>query len=263
VVGWLCRSLAAPRRPQAAASRTRAGHREQEAQREQVEQLEARLAEAVAGAKALQEELVQAREAAEAEASASRRREQEQHGKRAALEAEVARLGAELEARRAQTALPLPPDTVSSPLTRGRLEVAEPQAEAPPPAQVEVPEPQADAPPPAQVEVAQPQASTLPTPPEVADPEAGVPPSGLVAPQGAADDLKRISGVGQGIERALNENGIFHFRQIAALTPPNLVWLDHHLRLKGRIAREDWIGQAKALAAEGEVEEPGPLARQT
>ncbi len=237
VVGWLCRSLAAPRRPRVVASRARAGHREEQA-REQRDRLEARLAEAADGSKALQEELAQARQAAEAESLTALQREQELGSRLEAREAEVARLSAELEARRAQTAMPLPPHTVSSPLTPGPLEVAEPEAGSPPPGRL-----------------------------EVAEPEAGAPPPGLVAPQGAADDLRRISGVGQGIERALNENGIFHYRQIAALTPPNLVWLDHHLRLKGRIEREDWIGQAKALlaadeVAEGEVVDPGPLARQ-
>ena len=84
-----------------------------------------------------------------------------------------------------------------------------------------------------------------------------------MAPQGAADDLKRINGVGPGIERALNENGIFHYRQIALLTPQNLVWLDHHLRLKGRIEREDWIGQAKALPSEAIWPSPASRGRRS
>jgi predicted flap endonuclease-1-like 5' DNA nuclease len=254
VVGWLCRSLAAPRRPRVVASRTRADHREEEARREQVDQLEARLAEAADGSKALQQELAQARQVVEAESLAARQREHELGSRLEAREAEVARLSAELETRRAQTAMPLPPHTVSSPLTPGPLEVDEPEAgTAPPPGQLEVAEIEAGAPPPGR--------------PEVAEPAAGAPPPGLVAPQGAADDLRRINGLGQSIERALNENGIFHYRQIAVLTPANLVWLDRHLRLKGRIEREDWIGQAKALLAadevtEGGVAEPSPLARQ-
>ena len=48
--------------------------------------------------------------------------------------------------------------------------------------------------------------------------------------------------------------GIFHFRQIAAFTPDNVAWINRHLRFKGRIEREHWIEQARALAA-GETPE--------
>jgi predicted flap endonuclease-1-like 5' DNA nuclease len=83
-----------------------------------------------------------------------------------------------------------------------------------------------------------------------ADPhaDAGAPPEQLAGPQGAADDLKLISGIGPSIERMLNGLGIYHFRQIAAFTPANVAWVDRHLRFKGRIEREDWVGQAKTLA---------------
>jgi predicted flap endonuclease-1-like 5' DNA nuclease len=80
------------------------------------------------------------------------------------------------------------------------------------------------------------------------DGEAGVPPEQLTAPHGRADDLKRISGIGPSIEKMLNGLGIYHFRQIAAFTPENVAWVDRRLRFRGRIAREDWIGQAKALS---------------
>ena len=79
------------------------------------------------------------------------------------------------------------------------------------------------------------------------------PPKGLPAPDGEPDDLKRISGIGPGIERTLHELGVYHFRQIAAFTPENVAWVNRRLRFKGRIEREDWIGQARALAAGGET----------
>ena len=78
-------------------------------------------------------------------------------------------------------------------------------------------------------------------------------PTGLPGPEGEPDDLKRISGIGPGIERTLHELGIFHFQQIAAFTPGNVAWINRHLRFKGRIEREDWIGQARTLAAGGET----------
>lgn len=77
---------------------------------------------------------------------------------------------------------------------------------------------------------------------------AGVPPEQLTAPRGTADDLKLISGIGPSIEKMLNGLGIYHFRQIAAFTPENVAWVDRRLRFRGRIAREDWIGQARALS---------------
>jgi predicted flap endonuclease-1-like 5' DNA nuclease len=84
-------------------------------------------------------------------------------------------------------------------------------------------------------------------PPPV-EPVRGMPPPPLPGPEGEPDDLKRISGIGPGIERTLHELGIYHFRQIAELTPDNVAWIDQRLRFRGRIEREDWIGQAKRLA---------------
>jgi predicted flap endonuclease-1-like 5' DNA nuclease len=76
------------------------------------------------------------------------------------------------------------------------------------------------------------------------------PPPSLTRPEGEPDDLKRISGIGPGIEKTLHELGIFHYRQIAAFTPENVAWINQRLRFRGRIERENWIGQARRLAAE-------------
>ncbi|NKX44337.1 NADH-quinone oxidoreductase subunit NuoE [Roseicyclus persicicus] len=65
------------------------------------------------------------------------------------------------------------------------------------------------------------------------------------------DDLKRISGVGPKLEALLNELGFWHFDQIAAWTPAEVAWVDARLKFKGRIARDGWIDQARAFAAEG------------
>jgi predicted flap endonuclease-1-like 5' DNA nuclease len=85
--------------------------------------------------------------------------------------------------------------------------------------------------------------------PPPAEPVRGTPPPPLPAPEGEPDDLKRISGIGPGIEKTLHALGIYHFRQIAQLTPDNVAWIDQRLRFRGRIQREDWIGQAKRLAS--------------
>ena len=69
-----------------------------------------------------------------------------------------------------------------------------------------------------------------------------------------ADDLKRISGIGPKNEDQLNALGIATFEQIAAWTPDNVKWVEGYLSFRGRITREDWIGQAKTLAAGKETE---------
>jgi small subunit ribosomal protein S2 len=70
----------------------------------------------------------------------------------------------------------------------------------------------------------------------------------LVGPRGAPDDLKRLHGLGPEIEKKMNDAGIFHFWQVAAMSPQDAKELDHELKLSGRIEREHWIEQAKGLA---------------
>ncbi|MBF9046276.1 NADH-quinone oxidoreductase subunit NuoE [Rhodobacterales bacterium LSUCC0031] len=74
-------------------------------------------------------------------------------------------------------------------------------------------------------------------------------PTRLSAPRdGVADDLKKITGIGPKLEALLNEMGFWHFDQIAAWTQAEIAWVDARLKFKGRIDRDDWIGQAKARA---------------
>ncbi|KQT82752.1 NADH-quinone oxidoreductase subunit NuoE [Aurantimonas sp. Leaf443] len=75
-------------------------------------------------------------------------------------------------------------------------------------------------------------------------------PEGLLdAPDGPADDLKQIAGIGPVIEAKLNELGVYHLRQIAAWREAELLWIDNHLNFRGRALREKWIDQAKTLSA--------------
>ena len=66
--------------------------------------------------------------------------------------------------------------------------------------------------------------------------------------RGKADDLKLISGVGPKLEGVLNGLGVWHFDQIAAWNKAEIDWVDDYLKFKGRIERDQWIKQAKALA---------------
>ncbi|WP_442921327.1 ATP-binding cassette domain-containing protein [Mesorhizobium sp. ISC15] len=77
----------------------------------------------------------------------------------------------------------------------------------------------------------------------------------LTAPRGGkADNLTRIKGIGTVNEKKLNQHGIFHFDQIAAWKKADVVAVEAYLAFDGRIAREDWVGQAKLLAAGKETE---------
>lgn len=80
---------------------------------------------------------------------------------------------------------------------------------------------------------------------------AGTRPGNLLdaARAGGADDLKKISGVGPKLEGLLNANGVFHYDQIAAWSADEIAYMDDKLSFKGRIERDGWIGQARALAA--------------
>lgn len=74
-------------------------------------------------------------------------------------------------------------------------------------------------------------------------------PETLAAPRGGEkDDLKNIKGIGPKIEGILNGMGIYHFDQVASWGRKEVKWIDAELSFKGRIDREKWIAQAKALA---------------
>jgi len=78
-------------------------------------------------------------------------------------------------------------------------------------------------------------------------------PTGIAKPA-QPDDLKKISGVGPKIEGTLHSLGIYTFAQVAAWKKAEREWVDGYLNFKGRIDREDWLKQAKALAKGGEAE---------
>ena len=105
----------------------------------------------------------------------------------------------------------------------------------------------------------EPAAEILPTGQEAA-PEAAVVPVEsyeaptetfeiLSAPRGAPDDFAKIQGVGPQIVKKLNDGGIFHYWQIASMTADDATKVDADLKLGGRIARDGWVNQARALLA--------------
>ncbi len=80
----------------------------------------------------------------------------------------------------------------------------------------------------------------------------GTKPHGLTSPRhGQPDELELIRGIGPQNEARLHALGVWHFDQIAAWTPKEAQWVGGYLAFPGRIEREDWVGQAKVLAAGG------------
>lgn len=79
--------------------------------------------------------------------------------------------------------------------------------------------------------------------------EAAVQPIHAV-PAGPADELTRMKGVGPKVAAMLNGLGITRFDQIAAWSDDDLARVDAQLgTFKGRAMRDQWVEQARLLAA--------------
>ena len=67
-------------------------------------------------------------------------------------------------------------------------------------------------------------------------------------PSREVDDLKQIIGIGKVFEGALNELGVYSFRQLANFGIADIARVNTKLKeFKGRMEQDDWIGQAKEL----------------
>lgn len=64
----------------------------------------------------------------------------------------------------------------------------------------------------------------------------------------AANNLKRIRGIGRAVEKRLNGMGITTISGLAALAPDQIKSIEERLGFPGRVEREAWISQAKALS---------------
>jgi predicted flap endonuclease-1-like 5' DNA nuclease len=96
-----------------------------------------------------------------------------------------------------------------------------------------------------------------PAPAEPAPAPAPVPapvPVPAPTPTAAADDLSRIKGVGPKLVGLLGELGVTSYAQIAAWSETDIERIDAQLgRFAGRITRDQWVEQAKLLAAGDEA----------
>ena len=71
----------------------------------------------------------------------------------------------------------------------------------------------------------------------------------LSAPRGAPDDMSKLNGVGPQLAQKLNDAGIYHYWQLAAMKPEDAATIDRDLKLNGRLDREGWVNQAREIVA--------------
>lgn len=79
---------------------------------------------------------------------------------------------------------------------------------------------------------------------------ASAPAAPAPAVEGEADDLRKIKGVGPKLVTLLQALGVTRYAQIAAWTDADIARIDGQLgNFTGRITRDNWVEQAKLLAA--------------
>ncbi|MGY6626913.1 MAG: hypothetical protein ACXIVL_00200 [Oceanicaulis sp.] len=69
------------------------------------------------------------------------------------------------------------------------------------------------------------------------------------AAAGSGDDLTAIKGLGPKAAEKLHEMGVTRYAQIAAWSDTDVARFDRELNARGRIVRDEWVGQARALAS--------------
>jgi predicted flap endonuclease-1-like 5' DNA nuclease len=71
---------------------------------------------------------------------------------------------------------------------------------------------------------------------------------------GKPDDLKRIVGVAEVLEKMLHRVGVYYFWQIAEWDAADIDYVDRQLTaFNGRIKRDEWVTQARQFVREGGV----------
>jgi len=133
-----------------------------------------------------------------------------------------------------------------------------PAAAGPAPAKAEAPAPEAKPVAPAKAEPAKaggPEAEAPKAEPMKAEsgkaepPKVSPKPVASSAPKKVEDDLTLLKGVGPKMAGNLRKHGVTSFADIAAWDDAKIDQMDEALGgLPGRIRRDDWVGQAKALS---------------
>jgi large subunit ribosomal protein L19 len=79
---------------------------------------------------------------------------------------------------------------------------------------------------------------------------------GFKKPKGQPDDLKAIKSISADLEAQLRKLNVLKYEQIANFSDEDIANVDEVLNLNGRIEKEDWIGQARAMLTEAAPEAP-------
>jgi large subunit ribosomal protein L19 len=82
---------------------------------------------------------------------------------------------------------------------------------------------------------------------------------GFKKPKGEADDLTQINGIDATLAARLKQLNLYKFEQIANISDEDIGNVEGALNIDGRMEKQDWIGQARALltAAEAPAEGEG------
>jgi len=97
----------------------------------------------------------------------------------------------------------------------------------------------------------EPAPEPMPSPEPAPGPDTGARPDpgrAATAAAGSGDDLTAIKGLGPKAAERLQEMGVTRYTQIAAWSDADVARFDRELSARGRIVRDEWVAQAKALA---------------
>jgi large subunit ribosomal protein L19 len=78
---------------------------------------------------------------------------------------------------------------------------------------------------------------------------------GFKKPKGEPDDLTQIKTIAPELAERLRGLGVIKFEQIANFSDDDIANVDEALALEGRIEKDDWVSQARALLAEATAAE--------
>ncbi|WP_417496624.1 5' DNA nuclease [Maricaulis sp.] len=92
-------------------------------------------------------------------------------------------------------------------------------------------------------------APAKPKPAPAAEPATPAPAEPAPAAAASDEDLTVIKGLGPKAAASLKAEGVVRYAQIAAWSESDIADWDARINGRGRIVRDDWVGQAKALIA--------------
>lgn len=83
---------------------------------------------------------------------------------------------------------------------------------------------------------------------------------GFKKPKGEVEDLTRINGVDENLAARLRQLNCYKYEQVANFSDEDIANIDEVLKLEGKIEKENWVDQARALLAEATAPEAAAAA---